>query len=143
MPVWGRRAVIRLTQPNFTVSAAVVVVDKTGRILLLNHILRPASGWGPPGGFLNVGEQPHQAAAREVFEETGLKVNNLKMFRVQTINHHIEFWFLGRAEGEAMVKSREIFEARWFGFAEMPPEMNRKDHWMIKQALEIGEILPD
>jgi ADP-ribose pyrophosphatase YjhB (NUDIX family) len=140
MPVWARRTIIRTTQANFTVSSAVVLVNDDGRILLLNHILRPASGWGVPGGFLNANEQPHQTAEREVFEETGLKVNNLKMFRVQTIRHHVEFWFLGRANGEALVKSREILEARWFTFAEMPPEMSRKEHRLIEQALQIGEI---
>jgi ADP-ribose pyrophosphatase YjhB (NUDIX family) len=141
MPVWARRTVIRATQPSFTVSAAVIVTDDFGRILLLNHILRPASGWGVPGGFLNRGEQPNETAEREIFEETGLKVGNLKMFRVQTINYHVEFWFLGTASGEALAKSREILEARWFTFAEMPAEMSRKERKMIEQALQIGEKL--
>ncbi|MEP6925971.1 MAG: NUDIX domain-containing protein [Pyrinomonadaceae bacterium] len=141
MPVWARRTVIRATQPSFTVSAAVVVIDDVGRVLLLNHILRPASGWGVPGGFLNVNEQPPETALREVFEETGLKVTILEMFRVQTINRHVEFWFVGRASGEAAVKSREILEAKWFRFSEMPPEMSKKEQRLIEQALQIGEKL--
>lgn len=139
MPVWTRRAVVRATQPSFTVSASVVVIDDTKRILLLNHVLRPASGWGVPGGFLNSGEQPHETAEREVWEETGLKVDNLSMFRVQTVRHHVEFWFVGRANGKAVVKSREILEARWFAFANMPPEMSGKERRLIEQALQIGE----
>lgn len=140
IPVWARRAIIRTTQPSFTVSAAVVVVNDVGQILLLNHVLRPASGWGAPGGFLNYGEQPQETAEREVFEETGLRVSNLKMVLVQTINHHVEFWFVGTANGEARAKSREIIEAHWFSFAEMPPEMSGRDRRMIEKALQIGEI---
>lgn len=139
MPVWGRRTIIKVTQPSFTLSAATVVIDDSGRILLLNHILRPASGWDVPGGFLNRGEQPYEAAEREIFEETGLKVSNLKMFCVKTNNSHVEFWFTGTANGEAQAKSREILEARWFPLSEIPPEMSGGERHLIKQALQIGE----
>ena len=139
MPVWGRRAVIKATQPSFTVSAATVVTDDAGRILLLNHILRPASGWGVPGGFLNRGEQPDETAKREIFEETGLRVSNLKMYCVKTNNSHVEFWFTGTANGEAQAKSREILEARWFAPSEIPSEMSGKERQLIKQALQVGE----
>lgn len=115
------------------------MVDSDKRILLLNHVLRPASGWGVPGGFLNVNEQPVDAAKREVFEETGLVVSELEMFHVQTVRSHVEFWFVGKASGEARAISREILEARWFTFSEMPPEMNSRDHRLIQQALLIGE----
>ena len=141
MPIWGRRTIVRMTQPSFTVSAVTIVRNSSGRVLLLNHILRPASGWGVPGGFLNYGEQPHETAERELFEETGLKVSNLKMFCVRTNHSHVEFWFTGTANGEAQAKSREILEARWFAISDIPREMNGKDHQLIKQALKIGENL--
>lgn len=144
MPVWTRRTVIRATQTNFTVSAATVVIDFDNRVLLLNHVLRPASGWGVPGGFLNAGEQPIDAAKREIFEETGLTIEEPEMFHVQTVHRHVEFWFVGRARsGAARAKSREILEARWFAFSEMPPEMNSRDHRLIEQALLIGEKVAD
>ena len=143
MPVWIRRAILRATQTSFTVSAATVVINFDNRILLLNHVLRPASGWGVPGGFLNANEQPIDAAKREVFEETGLVVDKLEMFYVQTLHRHVEFWFVGNANGEVRAKSREILEASWFTFSEMPPELNSKDRRLVKQALLIGEKSPD
>ena len=139
MPVWGRRVVIRLTQPSFTVSAAAVVIDRDGRVLLLNHILRPASGWGVPGGFLNTDEQPVEAAKRELFEEAKVKIENLEFFRVQTVHRHVEFWFVGRADGEPQANSSEILEARWFRLEEIPTEMNRRERRFIEEALRIGE----
>ena len=54
---------------EFTV--AVFVVHR-GRVLLLFH---PKLGmWLPPGGHIEPGELPDEAAIREVFEETGVRV---------------------------------------------------------------------
>lgn len=53
---------------------AVAVIVEAGRILLIheNYDLRR---FGPPGGTVEPGETPEQAAAREVLEETGLIVD--------------------------------------------------------------------
>ena len=64
-PRWVRRAGVLLTQARFTVTAAVVATDERGRVLLLKHVFRGGSGWGIPGGFLEAGEQPEEAARRE------------------------------------------------------------------------------
>lgn len=56
----------------------VLLLDGAGRVLLFRcHLVleQPAAtGWFTPGGGLADGEQPHQAAARELWEETGLAV---------------------------------------------------------------------
>src|SRR3954463_2646365 len=83
---WAVRAkIIRVTQPKFTVSAAAIITNATGEVLLLNHVIRPRSGWGLPGGFLEHGEQADDGIRLEIFEETGIKMNNLRMFRVRTL----------------------------------------------------------
>jgi ADP-ribose pyrophosphatase YjhB (NUDIX family) len=141
LPRYGRRAIIRLTQTSFTVSSAVIIFDCEGRVLLLNHVLRPASGWGLPGGFLEPNEQPSDAAKREVREEVSLEISNLRFFRVYTIGHHVEIWFTARAAGEPKAVSREILEARWFALKEMPPEMPVKDRYLIFEAMtEVREL---
>jgi 8-oxo-dGTP pyrophosphatase MutT (NUDIX family) len=52
----------------------VVCVDSGGRLLLL-HWRDPHDGselWEPPGGGIEPGESPYEAARRELTEETGL-----------------------------------------------------------------------
>jgi 8-oxo-dGTP pyrophosphatase MutT (NUDIX family) len=53
-------------------SAAVVVPDEKGRVLFCLHSDKGI--WVTPGGLIEPGELPAEAAARETFEETGLLV---------------------------------------------------------------------
>lgn len=56
----------------------VLLVDRAGRALLLYGVdpARPGERWWfTPGGGLDGGETPAEGAARELFEETGLRVD--------------------------------------------------------------------
>jgi ADP-ribose pyrophosphatase YjhB (NUDIX family) len=51
-----------------------VVVDGSGRILLVRRANPPAQGrWSIPGGRVELGETAEQAVLRELLEETGLR----------------------------------------------------------------------
>jgi len=55
--------------------AVVAVIIKDGKVLLTRRVNTPQQGlWTFPGGFVDAGEDPAQAAQRECFEETGLRV---------------------------------------------------------------------
>ncbi len=57
--------------------AGVILVDRRGWILLQERdefpVIDPEK-WGPPGGHLESGEDPVAGAARELFEETGVRL---------------------------------------------------------------------
>lgn len=55
--------------------AAGVVTECDGGILLLRRSIEPACGaWVFPGGFVDRGEHPEEAAVREAAEEAGVEV---------------------------------------------------------------------
>ncbi|MFN3648784.1 MAG: NUDIX domain-containing protein [Armatimonadota bacterium] len=55
--------------------AAGAVLTYRGRVLLLRRAIEPAYGkWIFPGGFVDRGEHPEYAAAREAMEEAGVEV---------------------------------------------------------------------
>ncbi|WP_120003951.1 NUDIX hydrolase [Nesterenkonia muleiensis] len=57
------------------IAAYAVITDAEGRMLLPHwHLQDFASGWTLPGGGLDPGEDPADAAVREVFEESGYHV---------------------------------------------------------------------
>lgn len=143
--IWGktpyflRVRIIRATQPKFTVSVAAIIVNEKSEVLLLDHVLRPFFNWGIPGGFIKAGEQPETAVSREIREETGLELKDVKMIRVRTTRRHVEILFRANASGEAEVKSHEINGLGWFRVGEMPERMSRTQKLLIEQVLR-GEI---
>jgi ADP-ribose pyrophosphatase YjhB (NUDIX family) len=54
---------------------AGALVAHEGKLMLIKRATEPYQGdWDIPGGFLDFGEHPEEAAKREVYEETGLRV---------------------------------------------------------------------
>lgn len=53
-----------------------------GKVLLVRH--KKLNIWLAPGGHIEEGELPHEATEREVFEETGVKVQVVNVY--ETIN---------------------------------------------------------
>lgn len=138
LPNGLRLKIIRTTQAKFTVSVAAVITNEKDEVLILNHVLRPFSGWGLPGGFIDYGEQPENAIRREIIEEAGIELEELRLFMVRIINSHVEMLFLAKALGTAEVKSREIIELGWFALDDLPENMSIEQKSIIKKVLESG-----
>jgi len=135
LPRSARRRIVRTTQTNFTVSVAAIVVNDKREVLMLNHVLRPKSGWGFPGGFLDANERPADAIRREVLEETGIELDDLALEHTLVRGRHLEIIFSARPIGEARVLSSEIYELGWFDKSSMPQGTT------FAQGVLIGEVL--
>jgi 8-oxo-dGTP pyrophosphatase MutT (NUDIX family) len=77
-------------RPLMLSSAATVVMER-GRVLVGRHTLHDL--WVVPGGAIDPGETPAQAAAREMLEETGYEVEIVDLLGVfgGTPEHRIEY----------------------------------------------------
>jgi ADP-ribose pyrophosphatase YjhB (NUDIX family) len=122
--VWG----VRLSNARFTVSAAGIIMNSSGRVLLLKHRFRGGSGWGIPGGFIEA------ALRRELREEIGLELPSAELIRVRTLKNLRQIEIIFYAETEAAVKtlSDEIEESGWFTADSLPEGVPTDQVQMIK-----------
>jgi len=112
-----------------------VMILKNGRVLLgkrhedpekASSELKGEGTWTMPGGKLHFKESFEQGAEREVMEETGIKLNNIKVICVTNdIVEDAHFVTVGLFSddfyGEPKVmEPEEITEWRWFDFNSLP-----------------------
>jgi ADP-ribose pyrophosphatase YjhB (NUDIX family) len=107
--------------------AAAILVEQDGRVLLVRRVNEPFRGlWTLPAGFVNGGEDPAEAAARECLEETGLFVRVLGVLDVIAGREHergADFIIVYQAEvtGGELVPADDADAAEWFLRSELPP----------------------
>lgn len=66
-------------RPAVTADCVVITSEKEPKVLLIQRGNEPFKGqWAFPGGFMNMSETTEQCAIRELEEETGLKVNEIR-----------------------------------------------------------------
>lgn len=68
-------------RPVILVGVNVIIIDQEERILLQQRT-EPLGTWGLPGGLMELEESTEETARREVYEETGLTLGELKLFDV-------------------------------------------------------------
>jgi NAD+ diphosphatase len=121
------------------ISPAVITLVHRGRELLLarNHSFRPGF-FALVAGFVEPGETLEQAVAREVREEVGIEVRDLRYFGSQAWPFPSQLmvgFFACYASGEIRLQATEIAEARWFDRDRLPPPDDRPAPYSIAGRL--------
>jgi len=95
------------------VSAAAVVLNDHNEILLIRG---PERGWEMPGGVVEMGESPAQAAIRETKEESGVDIEIIRFCGIfQNVKQSIcNTLFLARYTGGTPVITSESLETGFF-----------------------------
>lgn len=132
LPEPVRQRAVRAASPSYTLGAQARVERSDGRILLVKAAYRWR--WGMPGGLMDAGESPAEAALRETREETGLDIELVgePMVLVETTMQRVNFIFHARPAPGAdpdvlQAQASEILELGWFDPSELPetiPDMS-------------------
>ena len=119
------------------ISPAMMVLVKRGdSILLARNAAAPPGRMSALAGFLEAGESVEEAIHREVREEVGVEVTDLRYFASQpwAFPHSLMLAFTAEyAGGELRPDATEIVEARWFGPGDELPQLS--PHQSISRAL--------
>lgn len=113
-----------------SVGIGVIIQNKNNQILIGKRKGSHAPYYSIPGGHIENGETFEEAAIREVFEETGLKIKNPKVIAVTNNlrtyanenKHYISInLFTNEFEGNLELKEPEKCEAwNWYQISEIP-----------------------
>ncbi|MES1165695.1 MAG: NAD(+) diphosphatase [Verrucomicrobiota bacterium] len=110
------------------VSPAIIVLVRRGAEALLARSARwgrpPAGFYSTLAGFVEPGESLEQTLRREVREEVGVDVTNIRYFGSQPwpFPHSLMVAFVAdHASGDIVVDGDEIEDARWFRADALPP----------------------
>ncbi|MGI2336891.1 MAG: NUDIX domain-containing protein [Dehalogenimonas sp.] len=92
---------------------ATALVFREGKVLLVKD--RGVEFYSLPGGGIKHGERSIDAAARELYEETGLKAHSAGRLRecdfTGSAQHHV---CLVKAHGDVKLKKRELSDYLWW-----------------------------
>jgi NAD+ diphosphatase len=124
--------------------AVIVLVQREQEILLARNASFPRPWYSALAGFVESGESLEEAAMREVREEVGVDLSEIRYFGSQPwpFGRSLMIGFNARyAGGEIRVDGTEIAEARWFGsdaLPHLPPRLSIArqliDSWLERQS---------
>ena len=103
--------------------AVIVAVTKGDKILLGRNKNFIMEMYSVLAGFVEAGETLEECVKREIKEEAGIEVKNIKYFGSQSwpFPHSYMLGFTAEHEsGEIKIDENELSDAKWFGADEMP-----------------------
>lgn len=134
------------TKPLILPGAVVIIGNEKGEVLLQK---RPEGRWGLPGGLMELGESFEEVALREVREEIGLEIKNLKLLHVFSGKEFYtkapngdEFYsvtavfFTDEVEGTIAYQASETLAVRFFDVGNLPEQMVGSHRMFIETLIK-------
>lgn len=116
---------------NAIAATVAVIVNEQNELLVATRAKEPAKGTlDLPGGFCDSFETAEEGVAREVAEETGLKVTETRfLFSLPNKyvysgfeEHTIDLFFLCKVNDTAIIPNDDVEELEWIAIEELEPE---------------------
>lgn len=121
---------------------SIVLVRRGHQVLLIHKPEWTDGRYSIPSGFVDLGESLEECAVREVREETGIEIKNLRYVGSQNWpfpSSLMSGFVADYAGGEIKIAADEIDDARWFPIDRLPtlPSKRSIARWMIERFCSI------
>jgi len=101
----------------------IVLVTRGDQVLLARSVRPGATFFSCLAGFIEPGESAEQAVAREVFEEVGIEIDNIRYVKSQPWPFPSQLmlgFYADYVSGEIVPEAAEIAEAHWYDVNRLP-----------------------
>jgi 8-oxo-dGTP pyrophosphatase MutT (NUDIX family) len=135
-------------QPLVVAGAVVLIIDIQNRLLLQHRI--DNHQWGLIGGSMEIGESLEETARREVFEETGLKLDKLDWFDLfsgqeliykypnqDIVANVVAVYITRQFNGKLKADKYESDELCFFDLKSLPKDLNPPDKPIVDRFLSM------
>lgn len=133
------------TRPIIAVGVTVVVKNSEGHILLQKRT--DSLDWGTIGGSMELGESFEETARRELFEEAGLRIEELKFItnlsgqdfyykypHGDEVYNAIAVYEATKVHGIPTINDDEGLELKYFSLDEPIDNLNSNSYMILKQS---------
>jgi NAD+ diphosphatase len=120
---WGKRCGCGAQHFPHIHPCAIVLVKRGNQVLLTRKSEWPPGRYSLVAGFLDFGESLEECAIREVKEETGIEIENVRYVGSQNWPFPAQLmagFVADYVAGEIAVDTRELEDARWFPVDDLP-----------------------
>ncbi|CAI9390672.1 NUDIX hydrolase [Niallia sp. Sow4_A1] len=133
-------------KPLILPGSVVIMLNEQEEVLLQKRL---DGYWGLPGGLMDLGESFEEVARREVFEETGLKVENLTLLNVFSGSDYYfkipngdevyavtAVYFTKDISGEMNIDYNESEKMQYFPLNKLPSELSDEYRGYLEKYIE-------
>ncbi|WP_427109844.1 NUDIX hydrolase [Lysinibacillus xylanilyticus] len=137
-------------RPIILPGSVVIILNEQNDLLLQK---RHDGYWGLPGGLMDLGESFEEVAKREVFEETGLVVENLKLLNVFSGSKYYfkvpngdelysvtAVYYTKDISGEMKIDYSESEKMQYFSINDLPNELTDEYRGFIEQYIDCEKM---
>ncbi|MFJ7184856.1 NUDIX hydrolase [Lysinibacillus xylanilyticus] len=137
-------------RPIILPGSVVIILNEQNDVLLQK---RHDGYWGLPGGLMDLGESFEEVAKREVFEETGLVVENLKLLNVFSGSKYYfkvpngdelysvtAVYYTKDISGEMKIDYSESEKMQYFSINDLPNELTDEYRGFIEQYIDCEKM---
>jgi len=138
--------------PLILVGAVVIIADADKKVLLQERT-HPHKVWGLPGGLMELAESTEETAKREVWEETGLHVEKLKLLNIYSGKEFYTVaangdpfysvtaaYYTKHYNGQIQVNKEEAFGLEFFDLEHLPANMVGSHRRFLQDYFALSKI---